>query len=83
MIKRTLVPDTVARQNRWNVKRLAKEWEQRRTRVLEAEHSNSLATTTELSLTSSLFRRVASGNCGKSDITYSTYTSSAEAYNGL
>ena len=49
---------TVARQNRWDVKRLAKEWEQRRTRVLEAGHNNSLATTVELSLTSPLFRQL-------------------------
>ena len=49
---------TVGRQNRWDVKRLAREWEERRTRVLETEHSNSLATTIELSLGSPLFRQL-------------------------
>ena len=49
---------TVSRQNKWDVKRLAKEWGQRRTRVLEAGHNNSLATTVELSLASPLFRQL-------------------------
>ena len=49
---------TVARQNGWDMRRLAEEWEQHRTRVLEAEHCSSLATTIELSLASPLFRRL-------------------------
>ena len=49
---------TVARQSRWDMKRLGGEWEQHRTKVLEAEHSNSLATTIELSLASPLFQRL-------------------------
>ena len=49
---------TVSRQNRWDVKRLVKEWEQRRTGVLEAGHNKSLATTIELSLASPLFQQL-------------------------
>ena len=49
---------TVARQNKWDVKRLAEQWEQRRTKVLETEHSSSLATTIGLSLASPLFQRL-------------------------
>ena len=49
---------TVARQNKWDAKRLAKEWEQRRTSVLETEHHDSLATTIELSLASPLFQQL-------------------------
>ena len=49
---------TVARQNRWDVNRLAEEWEQRRTSVLETEHNSSLAAAIELSLASPLFRQL-------------------------
>ena len=49
---------TVSRQNRWDMKRLAREWEQRRTSMLQTEHNSSLATTIELSLTSPLFRQL-------------------------
>ena len=49
---------TVARQNRWDLKELDEEWRERRTKVLEAEHSSSLAATIELSLASPLFRQL-------------------------
>ena len=49
---------TVARQNRWYLKELGEEWRERRTKVLEAEHSSSLADTIELSLASPLFRHL-------------------------
>ena len=49
---------TVSRQNKWDMNRLAREWEQRRTSVLQTEHNSSLATTIELSLASPLFRQL-------------------------
>ena len=48
----------VARQNQWDMNRLAKEWEGRRTSVLQTERNASLAATIELSLASPLFQEL-------------------------
>jgi len=47
---------TVARQNQWDLSRLAREWEEQRTNILQTEHNTSLAATIELSLASPLFQ---------------------------
>jgi len=49
---------TVAQHNKWDTNRLRREWERRRTGVLDARHSGSLATTIELSLASATFQEL-------------------------
>ena len=49
---------TVAHQNKWDNNRLAKEWEQRQTGVLQTGYNQSLARTIELSLASPMFREL-------------------------
>jgi len=52
---------TVAQYSKWDTNRLAKEWERRRTGVLDAGHSGSLAAAIELSLASPIFQELGPG----------------------
>ena len=46
---------TVGHQNKWDMNRSTREWERRRTSLLQTQYSNSLAVTIELSLASPMF----------------------------
>ena len=49
---------TVAHHSKWDTDRLRREWETRRTRVLQTEHNRSLAAAIELSLASAMFQEL-------------------------
>jgi len=49
---------TVAHHNGWGIDRLAREWDERRTDVLQTDHNRSLAAAIELSLSSLMFREL-------------------------
>ena len=51
---------TVAHHNKWDTNRLGREWDERRTDMLQTDYNKSLAATIELSLSSLMFQRLGS-----------------------
>ena len=49
---------TVAHHNKWDIDRLAREWDERRTNMLHTDHNRSLAAAIELSLSSLMFQQL-------------------------
>jgi hypothetical protein len=49
---------TVAHHNKWDTDRLAREWDEDRTDMLQTDHNKSLAATIELSLSSPMFQNL-------------------------
>ena len=49
---------TVAHHNKWDTDRLAREWDERRTDMLQTDHKRSLAAAIELSLSSLMFQEL-------------------------
>jgi len=49
---------TVAHHNKWDTDRLVREWNERRTDILQTDHNKSLAATIELSLSSLMFQEL-------------------------
>ena len=49
---------TVAHHSKWDIDRLASEWNKRRTAILRTQHDESLAATIELSLSSPMFQEL-------------------------
>ena len=49
---------TVVHHNKWDINRLAREWEERRTGMLRVQYDKSLADTIGLSLASSMFQKL-------------------------
>jgi hypothetical protein len=51
---------TVAHHNKWDTDRLASEWDEQHTDMLQTDHNKSLSATIELSLSSLMFQQLGS-----------------------